>query len=206
VVRLTVDRSSTYRLQRRKIVEHRSPKTFDATDRECAEPPISEAELTALAMKDPPPDDFRGSEAKQERPNPKRSEARIVWLVGFLIVALVGALFAKFPKVQSHEIARQRSPDGIGDAILMEFALGTTGLRRYKVRMQRPSGSRVAPSNCREVAYLGGVSANNAPQPVTLIWNTSSELEIRYVNARSVHVYQPVFTWGPGSTGIAGAV
>jgi len=34
------------------------PESVEAAERILAEPPASEAELTALALKDPPPDDF----------------------------------------------------------------------------------------------------------------------------------------------------
>jgi hypothetical protein len=178
------------------MVEHWSSESLDTANENPAEPPISDAELTALALKDPPPDDFRESETNQENPLSERSGTPIVWLVAFLVIGLIGVRFLYAPKIQSYEIARQRSPDGIGDAILMEVPQDAAGSHSYRVCMQRPSGIKLAPINCREVAFLGGVSGDSGSQPVTLVWNTSSQLEIRYVNATSIHVYQPVFTWG----------
>jgi hypothetical protein len=179
------------------MVEPRNLQSLHAADVNSAEPPVSEAELTALALRDPPPDDFQGSGTKRENPLSERSTARGVWLVGTLAVGLVGILSVYFPKTQTYEIARQRSPDGTGDAILMEFSADTAESRSYKVCLQRPSGIKFVPNNSREVAYLGGVSTGSATSPVRLIWTTSSQLQIRYVNALSVHIYQPVFSWGP---------
>jgi hypothetical protein len=178
------------------MVEHWSSESLDAANGNPAEPTISDAELTALALKDPPPDDFRGSETNQENPLSERSGTGIVWLVAFLVVGLPGARFLYAPKIRSYEIARQRSPDGIGDAILREVPQDAAGSHSYRVCMQRPSGIKLASMNCREVAFLGGVSSDSGSRPVTLIWNTSSQLEIHYVTATSIHVYQPVFTWG----------
>jgi hypothetical protein len=178
------------------MVEHWSSESLDAAKEDPAEPPISEAELTALALKEPPPDDFRGSGTKQENPLSEPSGAPVFWLVVFIVLGLLGALFLYVPKIQSYEIARQPSPDGMGDAILMEVPRDAAGSHSYRVCMQRPGGIKLAPINCREVAFLGGVSGGNGSLPVRLIWNGSSLLEIRYVNATSVHVYQPVFTWG----------
>ena len=78
----------------------------------------------------------------------------------------------------------------------MEFSTGAAESHSYRVCMQRPSGIRFVPNNCREVAYVGGVPTESGSQPVTLFWTTSSQLEIRYLYASSVHVYQPVFSWG----------
>jgi hypothetical protein len=176
------------------MVETENREALNPADESSGAPPVSEAELTALALKDPPPDDFDGSETKPE--SPFSAPSRTGWLAA-LAAGLLAALFVYLPKTQSGEIARQRSPDGTGDAILMQFSAGAAADgRSYKVCMQRPSGIKFVPNNCREVAYLGGVSTESGSQPVTLIWTTSSQLEIRYVNASSVHVYQPVFTWG----------
>jgi hypothetical protein len=43
------------------------PESADVAKRILAEPAVSEAELTALALKDPPPDDFETSETEQRR-------------------------------------------------------------------------------------------------------------------------------------------
>ena len=85
------------------MVEHWSSESLDAANGSPAEPPISDAELTALALKDPPPDDFRGSGTKQESPLSERSGAPIFWLVALLVIGLLGALFLYIPKIQSHE-------------------------------------------------------------------------------------------------------
>jgi hypothetical protein len=178
------------------MVEQRTPESSDASNGRPAEPPISDEELAALALKDPPPDDFRGSEAMQVSPFSEPSGTRVVWLIAFLAIGLLGALFVYVPRIQSHEIARQRSPDGAGDAVLIEVPRDAAGFHSYRVCMRQVTGLSPALANCREVAYLGGVSGEGGSPPVTLIWTTSSQLEIRYVNATSIHVYQPVFTWG----------
>jgi len=181
------------------------PESADAAKEILAEPAVPEEELTALALKDSPPDDFEVPASK-----PPTLESRSVgpiirssgtpgrWLIAALFVGLLVALFAYVPRIQSHEIARQRSPDGAADAVLLEVSRDDAEGHAYKVCIQQASEPKVhALLACPEVAYLGGVSGDGASQlPVTLVWSSSSQLEIRYANATSVHVYQPIFTWG----------
>jgi hypothetical protein len=171
------------------------PESADAENRIPADPPVSEAELTALALRDLPPDDL---EAPERNPISQPSGRRLVWLIALAAVALLGALFVNGRKIQSYEINRQRSPDGTADAVLMEVPHDAAGARSYRVCMQPPSATKLTVVNCREIAYLGGVSDDGVSKPVILVWTTSSQLEIRYLNANSVHIYQPVFAWGSG--------
>jgi len=178
------------------MVEPKNPESSHAADEDSAGAPISEALLTALALKDPPPDDFKTSGTRPQEPLSAPSRPRIVWVVTAIAVGLLGAFFVLVPRTSSHEIARESSPDGLGDAILMEFAGGTAESQSYKVCMQLRGGIKFVANSCREVAFLGGVSTYSGIQPpVTLTWSTASQLEIRYVSASSIHIYQPVFLW-----------
>lgn len=177
------------------MVVYRNPDSTDAVDENSAELPISEAELTTLALQDSPPDDFTGSGPETPSSTTEHSGTGIVWLIGLCVIAIAGTLFVYSPKPPSHEVARLRSPDGAGDAVLVELAHDAAGLRSFRVCMQSAGGLKRAPNSCREVAYLGGVSSDNGAQPVMLIWQASSQLEIRCVHAVSIRVYQPVFTW-----------
>jgi hypothetical protein len=167
-----------------------------------AQDAVPEDELTALALKDSPPDDF-AIPKNELRPAESHAQGPIVrtsgtpgWLIALLATGLLGALFLYLPRTQSHEVARQRSPDGVADAVLMEVSRDGAEGRAYKVCIQRAEPRARALLSCPEVAYLGGVTADGASQPVTLVWPSSSQLEIRYTSATSAHVYLPVFTWG----------
>ena len=113
------------------------PESLDMAKESSAETPISDADLTALALQDPPPEDFRGSEGKQESPLSEPSGVGIVWLVVLLAIGFLAVFLLYVPKSRSHEIARERSPDGTGDAVLLEVALDATGSHGYRVCMQR---------------------------------------------------------------------
>jgi hypothetical protein len=172
------------------------PESADLAKRILAEPAVSEAELTALATKDPPPDDFEtvGTEPGQRTAlEPPTSHAFL--LIVLLVSALAGALFVHVRKIPSHEIARQRSPDGRADAVLIGVPQDAAGAHSYKVCLQR-AGALQLPASCGEVAYLSGVSSDTVSQAVGLVWTAPSQLEIRYRSATSVHIYQHVVAWG----------
>jgi hypothetical protein len=173
------------------------PESADTAKRILAEPAVSEAELTALALRDPPPDDFETSETEQRRAfsEPPASHA-LFFLIPFLGIALLAALALDHPKIQSHEIARQPSPDGRAEAVLIEIPRDAGGAHSYKVCLQRANGLPLALSDCGEIAYLAGVSTDSVSQPVTLVWTASSQLEIHYVKATSVHVYKSAVVLG----------
>jgi hypothetical protein len=174
-----------------------APECVDTAKQVLGEPPISGEELTALALKDPPPDDFAGPEKKQEAPISGPSRVSIAWLIAVLVIGLLGVLFFLYvPGMKSSEVARQRSPDGTADAVLVEVSQGAAGARNYRVCMEAANGIRSIGNDCTEIAYLGGVSADAGSQPVTLIWATPSHLQILYVRATSIHIYKPFFTWG----------
>jgi len=185
------------------------PESLDTAKQLLAEPAVPEDELTALALKDPPPDDFeipksepRAPESHAPDPIVRTSGTSAGWLIALVAIGLLGALFLYVPRTQNHEIARQRSPDGAADAVLMEVQHDAAGARGYKVCIQRAAEPKArALLACTEVAYLGGLSADSGPQPVSLVWPSSSQLEIRYASAASVHVYQPVFTWASARIG-----
>lgn len=179
------------------MTETRPAESADAKS-DPAESGLSDAELTALALQDAPPDDFVGSETKPKDPiasEPSRSP--VLWLGACLMIGLIAALLVYVPRIQSHEVARQRSPDGATDAVLMDVPHDAAGAHSYRVCLQlRTSGLKPALLDCREVAYLSGVSGDRGSQPVMLVWPSSAQLEIRYANATSARVSQPVLTWG----------
>lgn len=173
--------------------------SVDAAKQILAEPPVSETELTALALKDPPPDDFEIPREKQANPFSEPPRPRTIWVVPLLITGLLGALLVYVPRIESHEITRQRSPDGRTDAVLMEVPRDAADAHSYRVCLQGAGGIQPTAATCREVAYLAGVSSDGGSQPIALVWKASSQLEIRYANASSVHIYKPVFMWGDRS-------
>jgi hypothetical protein len=180
------------------------PESADAAKQILAAPAVPEEELTALALKDPPPDDFAIPESKQPTldsrwvgPITRSSGSPLGWLIALLLIDLLVALFAYIPRIRSYEVARQRSPDGGANAVLIEVPQDAGGAHSYKVCMQVGANSQTTAGYCsREVAYLAGVSTDGNSRPVTLVWTAPSQLEIRYTNATSVHIYQPVVVWG----------
>lgn len=173
------------------------PESAEAAKRIIAQPAVPEAELTDLALKDLPPDDFDVPETEHRRAfsRPPTSHA-VLFLVVLLGIGLLAALLQYNPKIPSHEIARQQSPDGLAEAVLIEVPRDAAGAHSYKACVQLTNGLPLALSDCREIVYLAGVSSDRVSQPVTLVWKSSSELEIRYVSATSVHVHKPAAVLG----------
>jgi hypothetical protein len=121
----------------------------------------------------------------------KHSNQRLFWLLALVLALLI---ICAYPlNIESHETARKRSPDGSTDAVLMEIPHDAAGAHSYKVCFQRSARVNVAASSCTEIAYLSGVNGDPSSQPVTLVWTETSHLEIRYTNASSVHLYNPVY-------------
>jgi hypothetical protein len=83
------------------------------------------------------------------------------------------------------------------DAVLMEIPQDAAGAHSYKVCLQAWNTSHSQPGYCYkdEVAYLAGVRGGSS-RPVALVWTTPSDLEIRYTNAASVHLYRPIVATG----------
>jgi hypothetical protein len=183
------------------------PESADAAKRILAEPAVSEEELCALALKDPPPDDFEPSNTDRdvvEASNPiKNVSSPALLLAAVLVISAIAAFLFYVPGPTGYEVMRQRSPDGTADAVLLEIRNPPAGTHSYRVCLHRPNGIAVTASNCREVAYIGGVSSNGVSQPVRLVWTAPSQLEIHYTSATSIHIYKPVFVWG--STGLGAA-
>ena len=119
------------------------------------------------------------------------------WLGAALVSGVLVVLLMNVPRIPTYEVARQRSPDGWYDAVLMAVPRDAKGAHSYWVCLQ---GARAAASTvpvtkatCSEVAYLAGVLRKGLAPPVTLVWVGSSQLEIRYANATSIHMYKSVF-------------
>jgi len=169
-----------------------------------SQPAVSEEDLTALALKDPPPDDFAtdesGSPARARgahNPIARTSGSSIGWLIVVALFVLLLALFVYLPRPPaSREVAREHSPNGRMDAVLMEVSREAAGTRSYKVCLQAWNNRQSQQGYCaRELAYLGGVKVATS-QPVSLVWTAPSDLEIRYTSAAHVHLYQPVIASG----------
>jgi hypothetical protein len=180
------------------------PESANAAKQILAEPAVPEEELTALALKDPPPGDFEIPESKQPTLESKpvgpiipSSGTPLGCLIAVLFIGLLVALSAYIPRIRSYEVARQRSPDGGANAVLIEVPHDAAGAHSYKVCMQMGANTQTTAGYCsREVAYLAGVNTDGNSRPVTLVWTAPSQLEIRYTNASSVHIYQPIVVWG----------
>lgn len=173
------------------------PESADAATRILAEPAVSESELTALALRDPPPGDFETPEADQRRAFSESPPSNApLFLIALLGIGLLAVLLLFNPKIPSRESARQRSPDGRAVAVLIDVPRDAGGAHSYKVCLQLVNGLPLALSDCREVVYLVGVASHGVSQPVSLVWTTASQLEIRYVSATSVHVYRSAVVLG----------
>jgi hypothetical protein len=134
----------------------------------------------------------------QEEPSALARKLLLTCIAGGLM-ALAGLIIIWRLWAGSHEVAMVRSPDGKFDAILLELDPNSEEGHRYRVCMQTPINSvRVELGNCNEIAYLSGVSSIGGGPPVSLVWTSPSQLEIRYANANSIHIYKPVFVWGSG--------
>ena len=124
----------------------------------------------------------------------KNSPPRALWLIALGVAGLLLAVGWYVPRNASHEVATVGSPDGTGEAVLLEVRGPPGATNGYKVCLRRPDGLPASGRNCTEVAYLAGVSGATG-QPVDLVWISPTQLEIRYVNATSVHIYKPAFVW-----------
>lgn len=182
-------------------------ESLDAAKAILSQPAVSEEDLTALALRDPPPDDFRTDESESrarapgaQDPVARSSASPIAWLIAVAVVALALALFAYLPRSPAtREVARQHSPNGRVDAVLMEVSQEAEGTRSYKVCLQAANPSQSQPGYCgQELAYLAGVRVSTSP-PVGLIWTAPADLEIRYTNAARVQLYRPVVASGYGA-------
>jgi len=179
-------------------------ESLQAAERILSEPALPEDELTALALQDPPPDDFITPEGRPPAPasngtDPVVRSAAVFprWLIAAALIGVVALLLAYLPRVSSHEVDRQSSPDGRAVALLLEVPRDAAGAHSYKVCLQWTTALPPQAGDCgREVAYLAGIPADGAARPVTLLWTTDSQLEIRYGEARTVDVYQPMVVWG----------
>jgi len=173
------------------------PESAETAKRILEQPAVPETDLTALALQDPPPDDFDTPETEQSRSfSEAPAGSKLLWLIGLLVIGLVAAFFVYRPKIPSHEAVTQRSPDDSAEAVLIEVPRDALGARSYKVCLRRANRLPLALANCPEVAYLAGVSTNRVPQPVTLTWTSPSELEIRYLSATSIHIYKTAVVLG----------
>jgi hypothetical protein len=126
----------------------------------------------------------------------KKLWPRTFWLSALLASGLLVAFVVYLPMVPpSKEVARQHSPDGWYDAVLMEVPRDAAGAHSYWVCLQRPPRVQVQVTRgtCKEVAFLSGVVSQTLSPPVTLVWTSRSRLEIRYDNATAINIYTPLY-------------
>jgi hypothetical protein len=189
------------------------PERIEEAKEVLTEPPPSEDELTQQALAEPPPDDqpSGASTAAIDLPyqvlgrHPTDHGAwagdRPAWLrIG--LVAAIAIVIIKWTLgavlVPSDEIAESRAPDGQTDAVLLEIQRDAHGEHSLRVCL-RPHTTRPATmTGCTDVAYLSGAPRTGGQQGVELVWNSSSELEIRYIDAKSAFLYRSLFTWSSG--------
>lgn len=126
----------------------------------------------------------------------KNPRWRRFWFSILFISALLMGLLAYIARSPSYEVARTSSPDSRYDAVLMEVPRDGNGAHSYWVCLQPPPRMPVTRATCTEVAYLSSVFATDASQPITLVWATPAQLEIRYDNATSIHMYKPALAQG----------
>jgi hypothetical protein len=189
------------------------PERADEAKKILSQPPPSEDELTKEALAEPPPDDqpAGASVAATELPyqvlgrhptghGPWAGD-RPAWLYAALIAA-AAIVFIKWMlgaiAVPSNEIAASRAPDGQTDAVLLEIPRDAHGEHSLRVCL-RPHTMRPASATaCTDVAYLSGVPRTGGQQGVQFVWANSSELEIRYADAKAAFLYRSVFLWPSG--------
>jgi hypothetical protein len=124
----------------------------------------------------------------------KSLPSRRVCTVALVVVGTIVAIAIFVPSTSFQLAGRVTSPDGSTEATLI--AMEAKEARGYKVCFRRPSARPLNMKRCTEVAYVRVLAANGESEPVTLIWRSPSQLEIRYTPAVAVHVYTPVFAWG----------
>lgn len=182
-------------------------ESLEAAKAILSQPAVPEEDLTALALKDPPPDDFQtdGSESRAparavQDPIARSSGSPIGWLIAVALIALGLALFAYVPRPPAvREVAREHSPNNRVDAVLMEVSQEGAGARSYKICLQARNSSQSLQGYCaQELAYLAGVKGSSS-RPVSLVWAAPADLEIRYTNAAQAQLYRPSVASGSRS-------
>jgi hypothetical protein len=124
----------------------------------------------------------------------KSLPSRRVCTVALVVVGTIVAIAIFVPSTSFRLAGRVTSPDGSTEATLI--AMEARGAQGYKVCFRRPSARPLNMKRCTEVAYVRSLTPNGASEPVSLVWASPSQLEIRYTPAVSVHIYSPVFAWG----------
>jgi hypothetical protein len=103
-------------------------------------------------------------------------------------------LLAACSGTPASEVARNHSPNGLWDAVLLEIPMDAAGRRGIRVCLESKRFATSAAYGCAEVAYLSGVGENSTS--VYTIWNTSTDLRIHYSRAVAVHLYRSVYSPG----------
>lgn len=102
--------------------------------------------------------------------------------------------------IQSAKVATSSAPDNLTDAVILETDRDARGEHSLRICLQRHLKAPVGVNTCTDVAYLSGVPRGNGRGGVSLVWVDSSQLAIRYADAKAAYLYRSVFTW-PGSLG-----
>lgn len=123
--------------------------------------------------------------------------SRAWWFTGAaVVVGLVGLrLLISKVTVQSTEISSALSPDGAGYAVLLDVPRDAHHAHSARVCLRRSTIPASGQSLCTSIAYLSGIAAGDRQLGIQLDWQSSTELAIRYREARAVYLYYPMFTW-----------
>ena len=119
-----------------------------------------------------------------------RRPSRLVVSLELLALALLAACSG----TPAREVARNHSPNGLWDAVLLEIPVDAAGRRGIQVCLE---STRIATSvafRCAEVAYLSGLAEDSTS--VYTFWKTPTDLQVHYSHAAAVHLYRPVFSLG----------
>ena len=119
------------------------------------------------------------------------------WSIGAAVVISIAGLTLLINRVtvQSTEIASARSPDGAAYAVLLDVPQDARGAHSARVCLRRSAIQTYGQSVCPSIAYLSGVPASDSQLGIHLEWKSSTELEIRYLEATAVYLYYPTFIW-----------
>ncbi|MGA3158339.1 MAG: hypothetical protein ABSE43_12270 [Steroidobacteraceae bacterium] len=175
-----------------------------------SQPPPSDDELTREALSEPPVDDVpeEASTSSGNREQPiaelgpvpyeRLPSTRHPWLyvaLGTAVAIVVLKWMLGTLLVQSARVTTSSAPDGLTDALILETDRDAHGEHSLRICLQAHSTAPVTANSCTDVAYLSGVPRGGGGQGVSLIWVDSSQLEIRYIDAKAAYLYRSVFTW-----------
>ena len=112
------------------------------------------------------------------------------------LLALVGIrVLSSYLVVESVELLSVRSPDGRGDAVLLDIPKDARGTHSAAVCLRPVYRGLNRPGPCTSVAYLSGVPDIAGHPGISLQWRSATELEIHYRSVAQAYLYLPTFIW-----------